>query len=799
MSTVKRQIVRIAGAIFVLFVAAIVVVGTYVTWGVQQQSAEAYLPLITNGGPAAGEQRPQPQEYAVVFVSRQILPGGSIYWDEPNDMPGVGPHSRFRVAAPGQLLVREVDGRVRILVDGAQPTSKSLNLIDVNAPDVSYDGQTIVFAGLARGDHAVGDINPGAWRIYAINVDGSNLRQITASDLNLTREQLRNHFSKVPGSDYYEFADRFFEDGYDDTDPIWLPDGRIAFASTRWPGIGHYSGVRTTNLYVVGNDGNNMRRITAERNGAERPLVDPLTGKIVYARWWRNHRFPVNSLETIRDPDGGYVQKDGVTTDRDNHVGGPSMFRNAWQATSINPDGTEVAMWTGHMRDEEATHVYGGAFTPDGALIANFFPMFNMTEAAGFGGLRRYERGPGMYTPLIGITSLTLNYIQSGEPTSFGIFEGAYAVDPDVLPDGRLIFSWTPDIYQDYGLYIANGDGTNRMKLYDNPGTTELRARVIRPRSVPPIIRDTVTQVPSLLPPKAEGPYDTDGTFVFDALNVYANAPVDTDMVNAPPIGSADTMRFYIDHQRSAPGSFPRLDWPIFLGELPVNRDGSVRDPQAPANVPLFEQMRSADGTVPLTGLPYGDGATHVAGMNFGRPGTQVRCMGCHAGHSMMEVPDDVEVAKWTNVAPSAEITVSSARDPQYTGGVVDRRVMKGEIWRYWTSEPGQSANGQWVRLTFPVPINVRTVRLYNPRTGDEAESSLQVHDTTVILYGDADATNELARQSSGAVLLSGTDLHFNDVSGVRTVYVQIDRITGTFYGAELASLAEIEVIASGE
>src|SRR6267154_347532 len=41
----------------------------------------------------------------LVFVSRQIPPSGSIYWDVPRDMPGVGPHSRFRVAAPGRLLV----------------------------------------------------------------------------------------------------------------------------------------------------------------------------------------------------------------------------------------------------------------------------------------------------------------------------------------------------------------------------------------------------------------------------------------------------------------------------------------------------------------------------------------------------------------------------------------------------------------------------------------------------------------------------------------------------------------------
>ncbi|NJO85186.1 MAG: hypothetical protein HC828_22215, partial [Blastochloris sp.] len=27
---------------------------------------------------------------------------------------------------------------------------------------------------------------------------------------------------------------------YDDTDPVWLPDGRIVFSSTRWPSLAMY-------------------------------------------------------------------------------------------------------------------------------------------------------------------------------------------------------------------------------------------------------------------------------------------------------------------------------------------------------------------------------------------------------------------------------------------------------------------------------------------------------------------------------------------------------------------------------
>lgn len=751
----------------------------------------------TTGGTGGGIDVPEGAlDVPIVFVSRQIMDEGSIYWDVPKDMAGVGAHSRVRPAAPGRLVILEPDGAERVLVDGSKPDGASLHLVDVNGPSVSYDGETIVFAGLPEGDH---DTSParstGAWRIFAIEADGSGLRQLTASgpdDLDLSQ------FGEAQGG----------LGGFDDYDPVFLPDGRVCFASTRFRAYGQYSGVRASNLYVMDADGSRVHRITSERNGADRPLVDPVTGRIVYARWWRNHRFPIDSMETIPvdpgDPSKGYEQKDGLTTDRDDPVGGPTMFRNAWQAATIAPDGTGLAMWAGRLRDEEANHVYGGAFTEDGAFYAGYFPMYNMTEAAGFGGIRRYERGANEYTPILGVTTLTLEYVHESDPTSYGIFEGVYAGEPEALPDGRIVVSMAADVGQDYGLYVANGDGSELKKIHDLPGTSELRARVVAPRPVPPVLPDLFRDDPSmpaapLLPPGEDGPFDAAGTFVFDALNVYANAPVDTDIVSAIPVGSGGTIRFFLDHQRTSPGSFPALDWPILLGEKAIAPDGSVQDPQAPAYLSLFEQIRTPQPaySVPLTGAPGGDGAAHVAGMNFGVPGTVARCVGCHAGHTMIPVPADDAEAKFSNLAPGAAVSVSSSRDPQYDGGVVDRRVMKGEIWRYWTSAQDQ-VDGQWVALTFPVPVTVRAVRLYAPRSGDEADSSLEVNAATVRLFSDELGTNEIAAEPVGQVDVKGTDVAIGDVTA-RVVRVELDEVAGTFYGMKVASLAEIEVVARGE
>ncbi len=811
----KRSIFGRPCIIIVLIVGLWIGAGSGATKG-QTSVTNLYLPMIQNHlnnqpagtptatliatTPASNQATPatptplpnnNPPGLPLLFVSRQIPPHGSVYWDKPNDLPGVGPYSRFQMATPGKLLVREPNGNLRTLIDGSQPASNAFQLIDVNAPDISYDATQIVFAGLPAGNVQDNQPlnNPSAWRIYAINLDGSDLRQLTFADEKRDMQQFGDAAGQLIA--------------YDDTDPAWLPDGRVVFSSTRWPEIAQYSASRSSNLYVVDANGKNLHRITAERNGADRPTVDPLTGKIVFARWWRNHRFVAKTMDTIPDPNGGYVQYLGLTADRTGQYGGPDfLWRNFWQIATINPDGTDLALWSGDFRQEDANHAYGGAFTAAGDFIANYFPIFNMTEAAGFGGLRRYQRGSQLYQAILGVTSATFDYVSQANPTSYGIYKGQYATDAAVLPDNRLIVSYAKDVGQDYGLYTVNAAGSNLTLLYDNPGTSELRTKVIQARPLPKILPDKITQTPSLLPPTAAGPYDIDGSFVFDDLNVYFNAPVDVDMVNAPPIGSATTLRFFLDHQRTSYGSFPNLDWPILLKQISVAPNGSVSD-TIPANLPLFEELRSADGSVPFTinstNVQRRDGAAHVAGMNYGRPGDTVRCVGCHAGHSMLPVPANPADAQWTNVAPSAIVTASSARAPELLEGLTDRLVMKGSMGRYWASDPSQPANGQWVQLAFPVPISVRTVRLYNPRTNDPETFDVQVHQATVKLYTDFAGMQEIASQTLAQdVAPTGSDLAFPDVKA-RVIKVFIDNVSGKFDFNTVASLAEIEVIGRGE
>ncbi len=732
----------------------------------------------------------------IVFVSRAIpASGGSNYLATAKDMPGVGPHSRFDPSAPGKLMIRESDGTVRVLVDGSKPNAANFQLADVNAPDVSYDGTRIVFAGLQKGfinSRLGAEGYAGAWRIYVINVDGTQLHRITFDEADRAARM----------------AARNLPDGLlpiDDGDPAWLPNGTIVFSSTRYPQFAQYGNVRTSNLYTVQPDGTDLRRITSEKNGADRPMVDPANGKIIFARWWRNYRFPTNSPDTITDDvNGGYIQKDGLTrvaVGGDPDVSG--MDRNAWHAASINPNGGTLTKFAGVMREEATSQFYGGSFDLDGSLISNFFPMLNMTDAGGFGGVRRIKRGASAVTPLIGVTAVTTDTSKFVAPGSLGVYKlGAggvadyYAADPTVLPDGRVVVSLATDINQDYGLYVMNNDGSNAQPLLDVAGASELRSKLVAPRALPTVRPAHSGTILALLPPLPEGPYDESGIYTFDSRNVFFNAPVDVDIVSAPAVGSVNTIRFFIDHQRQSPGSYPNLDWPIVTLESPISPQGAIRARGAPAGVSLFEQLRSPDGKVPPTGGPNPDGVAHVAGFNYGVRNLVNKCVGCHAGHTMIEVPVAAADFQFTNLAPGATVTVSSTRDANTNGGLIDRRVMKGDLTDYWTSAPGLT-NGEWAKLHFLVPVTVRTVRLYNPRSGN-GRSTVQVNAATVELCSDVACTNVVATKATGALTTAGIDVAFSNVRA-RAVRVRVDNVTGQFLGQTVAGLAEIEVIARGE
>jgi hypothetical protein len=751
---------------------------------------------VNNYGAYRSAKAVSPAGYDIVFVSRKIGQHGTKQSDTLGCMPGAGPYSRFRDCAPGKLLIYQNDGTLITLIDGSNPTPTSLNLIDVNAPDVSYDGTQIVFAGLPappakKPYDTLPKTAPGAWRIYKINVDGTGLTQLTFSDLVINNAQFN-----PPGLSYNNFKT------YDDIDPIWLPDGRICFSTTRWPSNACYNVFRTTNLFVMNADGSATHRITSEHNGAERPVVDPLTGQIVFSRWWFNNRYPLDDTSTITNSGTGYIRKNGLSSDPNVQSVKPNFINfNGWVAAAINPDGTGLHLFAGSTGNSQNFNMYGGSFTSTNSLVANYFPENHLTDEGGFGGINTHVRGDGVYMRLAGYTLNSAVNAPAGTPSNQLRYYPAdgFATDACVLPNDQVIMSWAPDYNQDYGLYIIDPNGANRTLIYDGQGSAELRAKPIYARVIPPIIADQVTQVAPTYPPLEGGPYDAGGDFTFSDLNVYANGPVDMNITSAPVIGSAGSIRFFIDQQRTRRNSSPQEDWPELLTELQIPPSGVVFNPSSPADVPIFEQLRTLTTkgyVVPTTGAPVPSSTAHVAGMNYGRPTQIMTCVGCHRGHSMIPVPQDPADAAFTNLAPGANVTVSSGGS-SLINFLIDRKVkLAFPTEQYWNTS---GAKNQWVRLNFPVPVKIRDVRLYNIPFGGTKNSSIQVHQVQVNLYADTTETQLVASQTLSQDLAdTGTDVAFSDVVA-QSVETKFLNVTGIFGAKSKVGLAEIEVIASGD
>ena len=133
--------------------------------------------------------------------------------------------------------------------------------------DLSFDAQRVVFAWKAGPQ--VG------YRLYEVHVDGSGLRQLTFPPAD--EEQLVANYRVTP--EYHH--------GTDDMQPCYLPDGSIAFISTR----AQYSilcdgsdNLTTTVLYRMDADGQNMRRLSNSSVSEASPVMLP-DGRILYTRW----------------------------------------------------------------------------------------------------------------------------------------------------------------------------------------------------------------------------------------------------------------------------------------------------------------------------------------------------------------------------------------------------------------------------------------------------------------------------------------------------------------------------------
>lgn len=158
-------------------------------------------------------------------------------------------------------------GSVRTLLEDARGAFRD--------PQIHYDGKRVLFSYRKGGTHH--------YNLYEMNLDGTGLRQITVGD-------------------------------WDDVEPTYLPDGGIAFCSTRCKRYVLCWLAPVAILFRCNADGSGLRQLSSNNVSENTPAVLP-DGRVLFTRW-------------------EYVNRDAVS------------FHHLW---TMNPDGTGVMVYYGNM------------------------------------------------------------------------------------------------------------------------------------------------------------------------------------------------------------------------------------------------------------------------------------------------------------------------------------------------------------------------------------------------------------------------------------------------------------------
>ncbi len=664
----------------------------------------------------------------IVFVARQ--PVG----DE--QVPGLGPDGRF-ASAGGKLMIRERNGAVRELLPAGR-------FFDVADPAVSYDAKTLAFAAV---EHA-GE----PWRLWLADADGSHVRALTRSDR--PDAEIAAYYGPVS-------ARRFKR--YDDVDPCWIPDGRVAFASTRYPLVSQNSGVLATNLFTIRTDGSELLRITTERNGAEEISMDPTRGRLVFARWWLS-RFFASDLDTLH-----------VTTDRARAL--PADTVDLWHAISCERDGEFLRLQGGDARVRSGQMAHQPVVRGDTTLIGVRPENSSMVPNGGRLGLQAFPHGFAAARPLAG----------------WGSDLGWSACSPAVMPDGRLVFSMDETGKGEWGLWVMDarsvtqGDKRKARLLVDLPGTLELDAVALAPRPLPPppmfpvYYADTNGVVPR---PSVDAIWADERRVRFDCANVFANGPVDTPFPDAIPIQKGLKIRFFSVLPRPEADGADTLVW---VGEAPVSPQGGVFVERTPGDQPMFEQIVDSKGRV----VRAAAGPAHVPGFNHARPAGGTKCVGCHVGHSALFVPESRGEGEYTNVSPSATVTASgSAPGTLGPRAAVDRRTLGDPAQVAWIAD---SSAGQWLKLEWQTPIDARGAVVYSlsSLSGEKTRIRVRKAELVLSLEGRVVRTVPIDREWDPR----GTFVKF-PVTRMDALTLRPLEVDGSFHRRPATAVAELETIA---
>jgi hypothetical protein len=434
-------------------------------------------------------------------------------------------------------------------------------------PDLSYDGKTIVFAWTANAEHQWIYSRDKSFHLFRVNADGTNLVQLT-------------------------------DGAYNDFDPCWLPDGRIAFVSERRGGyIRCFAAnlkVRSYTLFSMRHDGSDIVPLSYFETSEWNPSVNN-EGQLVFTRWDYVDR--ENCLGTrfwISGPDG--------SDPRAPHGNYPLPYHTF-------PDHTPWKVAHGRTWDSR----FGAPLVEIGIRAVPDSPLYLFTAAPHHGSVY----GSLAMLDLRVEDDSHMSQIKRVTP---------YEPFPETEMPGRRHYRFGTPWPLSEDLYLTNewenlvlldrfGNKELLCGLRDMPCAPDERLRIIdpiplrarpRPSALPPKqkIQEDGTAAPATV--AIMDVYNSDLPFPEDTqikwLRVVQNIPKTNHAMGEPMIG----------YERE---NTPRIP----LGVVPVEEDGSVYF-EAPVAKQLIFQVLDEDFMA----------VQSMRSAAFVHPGEQLSCLGCH-------------------------------------------------------------------------------------------------------------------------------------------------------------------------
>jgi len=478
-------------------------------------------------------------------------PGGGLYIlsDPFGDRPKVHDILKNSVVERGRLKGRKLQGGSFL------------------SPDLSYDGQTIVFAYV----ECTGDTNHrhhtdptrGHWHegrcyhIFKVNTDGTHLEQLTDGTWN-------------------------------DFDGCWLPNGRIVFISERRGGYLRCGRVCPTyTLYDMNPDGSDIRCLSPHETNEWHPSVTH-DGMIIYTRWdYVDRHGCVAHMPWVTTPNGRNARAvHGNFAPRELR---PDMELDI---RAIPDSPRYVATAAPHHGQAFGSLVtFDPAIEDDDAMA----PVKRMTPEVDF---PETQGGAQVYA--------------TAWPLSETYFLCVYdaTMKPGMGGQGRK------HVRGNYGIYLIDVFG-NKELIYRDPDIACQNPIPYRPRKKPAVMPEEAIRIAAEAP--AEGTvalinvYDSTKKWPQDAkiksLRIFQIIPMSVPS-GAPPHEVGLRLPTALDSVNPAR---------YVLGTVPVEADGSAHF-TVPAGKELFFQALDANGLA----------VQSMRSATYLQPGEQLTCQGCH-------------------------------------------------------------------------------------------------------------------------------------------------------------------------